>query len=52
MPREERHRRLVARHIEFGKSTEQAEAWVRDVDEPNAERIDKSATRPIWSSPF
>lgn len=42
VPREERRRRLIARHIEFGKSPEQAEAWVRDVDEPNAERIEKS----------
>ncbi|SEH48849.1 hypothetical protein SAMN04489835_0418 [Mycolicibacterium rutilum] len=35
----ERRRRLVARHIEFGKSPEQAEAWVDAVDEPNAERV-------------
>jgi pantothenate kinase len=41
VPREERHRRLVARHVEFGKSPAQAEAWVRDVDEPNAQRIEK-----------
>jgi pantothenate kinase len=41
VPQRERHRRLVARHIEFGKSTELAEAWVRDIDEPNAERIDR-----------
>ena len=39
--REERHRRLVARHVEFGKSPEQAEAWVNTVDEPNAERIER-----------
>jgi pantothenate kinase len=38
---EERHRRLVARHIQFGKSREQAEAWVRTVDEPNAARVEK-----------
>ena len=38
---EERRRRLIARHIEFGKSPEQAQAWVRDVDEPNAERIER-----------
>jgi pantothenate kinase len=44
-PREERRRRLVARHIEFGKSPEQAEAWVRDVDERNAERIEKARTK-------
>ncbi|MCV7278443.1 nucleoside/nucleotide kinase family protein [Mycolicibacterium flavescens] len=36
----ERRRRLIARHIEFGKSPDQAEAWVRAVDEPNAERIE------------
>jgi pantothenate kinase len=41
VPREERHRRLVARHIEFGKSPEDAEAWVREVDERNADRIEK-----------
>jgi pantothenate kinase len=41
VPRAERHRRLVARHVEFGKSPAAAEAWVRAVDEPNAERIEK-----------
>ena len=41
VPSQERHHRLVARHIEFGKSPEQAEAWVRDIDERNAERIEK-----------
>lgn len=40
VPRQRRHRRLVARHIEFGKSPGQAEAWVYDVDEPNGERIE------------
>ena len=39
-PPEERRRRLVARHIEFGKSPEAAQAWVRDVDEPNVRRIE------------
>jgi pantothenate kinase len=39
--RDERRRRLVARHVEFGKSPAQAEAWVRAVDEPNADRIEK-----------
>jgi pantothenate kinase len=38
----ERRRRLIARHIEFGKSPERAQAWVRDVDEPNAVRIDRA----------
>ncbi|MGZ6780776.1 MAG: nucleoside/nucleotide kinase family protein [Mycobacterium sp.] len=44
VPPAERRRRLIARHIEFGKSPEQAEAWVRDVDEPNAARIEKRRT--------
>jgi pantothenate kinase len=42
---EERHRRLVARHVEFGKSPDQAEAWVRAVDEPNAARIETARHR-------
>ena len=42
---EECRRRLVARHIEFGKSPQEARAWVREVDERNAERIEKVRTR-------
>lgn len=38
--RGERRRRLVKRHTQFGKTTEQAQAWVRAVDEPNADRIE------------
>jgi pantothenate kinase len=38
---EERRRRLIARHIEFGRSPEQAQAWLRAVDDPNAERIER-----------
>jgi pantothenate kinase len=37
---DERRRRLVARHVAFGKSPAQAEAWVRDVDDDNAARIE------------
>lgn len=37
---DERRRRLIARHIEFGKSPRDAQAWVRDIDEPNADRIE------------
>ena len=37
---EERRRRLVARHQQFGKPAEQAAAWVAEVDEPNANRIE------------
>jgi pantothenate kinase len=42
VPRDERHRRLVARHVEFGKSPDEAEAWVRSVDEANADRIENA----------
>ena len=38
-----RRRRLVERHIRFGKSPLEAERWVREVDEPNADRVE--ATR-------
>ncbi len=31
--------RLVTRHIEHGRTAAQAEAWVADVDEPNAQLI-------------
>lgn len=39
-----RLQRLVARHVEFGKTPEQARAWVRDVDQPNAALVDAAAT--------
>jgi pantothenate kinase len=39
----ERRRRLVARHVEFGKEPDEAEAWVARVDEANARLI--AATR-------
>ena len=34
-----RHSRLVERHIRFGKEPNHAEAWVFEVDEPNARLI-------------
>lgn len=37
--------RLVARHVEHGRSPEQAEAWVRNVDEPNARLIRSTRSR-------
>ncbi|MFK4101933.1 nucleoside/nucleotide kinase family protein [Streptomyces sp. NPDC019531] len=40
---DERVRRLVARHEEFGKTHEEAVAWVRRSDQPNAELV--AATR-------
>lgn len=41
---DERQRRLVTRHVHFGKTPDEAEAWVAAVDEDNARRI--LATRP------
>ncbi len=38
-PDEQRHRWLVARHVQFGKDLEAARAWVASVDEPNAVHI-------------
>lgn len=34
-----RRERLMARHVEFGKSPEEARAWVDRVDEPNARLV-------------
>ena len=39
-----RRERLVERHVRFGKTRPAAEAWVRDVDEPNAVLV--TASRP------
>jgi pantothenate kinase len=40
-----RRERLVARHVDFGKTPEEARAWVAAVDEPNALLIAGSAAR-------
>ena len=37
--------RLVARHVEFGKSPEEARAWVERVDQPNARLVEAAAER-------
>ncbi|MBS1906964.1 MAG: nucleoside/nucleotide kinase family protein [Actinobacteria bacterium] len=39
VPQDLRRARLIARHVAFGKTPAEAEAWVAAVDEPNAERI-------------
>ena len=38
-----RLRRLVERHIRFGKTPDDARRWVRDVDEPNARLIESAS---------
>ena len=40
-----RRERLVARHVEFGKSPAEAEAWVTRVDDANAALIEAAAHR-------
>jgi pantothenate kinase len=35
--------RLVARHVEFGKSPDAAQAWVAHTDEPNADLVSPTA---------
>lgn len=40
-----RRERLVARHIEFGKSPDAAAEWVARVDEPNALVVEAAAAR-------
>lgn len=49
-----RLQRLTARHIQFGRSREQAQQWVAQTDEPNARRIEACAHRAqrtvVWDS--
>jgi pantothenate kinase len=40
-----RQERLAARHVQFGRTHEQALAWIAQTDEPNARRIEASAHR-------
>jgi pantothenate kinase len=35
--------RLVARHVEFGKSPDAAQAWVARTDQPNADLVSPTA---------
>lgn len=45
VPAELRLERLAARHMQFGRTREQALAWIAQTDEPNARRIEASARR-------
>ena len=40
-----RRGRLVARHVAFGKTAAEAEAWVARVDDPNARLVEAGAAR-------
>ena len=39
--RPSRLERLLARHVEFGKSPAEARAWMAAVDEPNARLVER-----------
>jgi len=45
---EVRHARLLARHMQFGRSREEALAWMAQTDEPNAKRIEAAKHRADW----
>jgi pantothenate kinase len=44
-PEDERLRRLIARHVEFGKPPDQAHEWVHRSDEANARLIEATQGR-------
>lgn len=43
-----RESRLLARHVQFGKSHDQALVWITTTDAPNALKIAKTATQAHW----
>lgn len=45
LPQDVRRRRLLARHVAFGKDPAAAEAWVSRVDDPNAVLVEAAAGR-------
>jgi pantothenate kinase len=45
---DERHRRLLGRHMQFGRSEQDARAWIASSDEPNARRIAQTRHRADW----
>ncbi|WP_031468571.1 nucleoside/nucleotide kinase family protein [Sciscionella sediminilitoris] len=45
VPEDRRTGRLLARHMRFGRTREQAERWVSRVDGPNAALIERTARR-------
>lgn len=43
--RDLRMQRLVDRHVRFGKTPDEATSWVMNVDEPNAQIVERSKSR-------
>jgi len=47
-----RQARLLARHMQFGRTQRQALDWIVSTDEPNAMRIAKTRRHPGWCVPW
>ena len=43
-----RRARLLARHVQFGRTVDDARAWIKNTDEPNAKRIAATQARADW----
>lgn len=52
VPEALRHARLLARHMHFGRSRDEALAWIASTDEPNAVRIAKCRGRADVQVPW
>ncbi len=48
----QQHRQLLARHMRYGRSREQALAWIEATDAPNARRILATAGRADYRVPW
>lgn len=47
-----RHERLLARHMQFGRSRQAALDWIAQTDQPNAVRIAQHRDRADWHLPW
>ena len=52
VPQALRHERLLSRHMQFGRSREQALSWIASTDEPNAVRIAQTRQRADLQVPW
>ncbi len=52
VPDDVRHARLLARHMQFGRTRDEALAWIAHTDEPNAVRIAQTRQRASLCVPW
>ena len=52
VPEDVRHARLLSRHMHFGRSRDDALAWIASTDEPNAVRIAQCRSRADVQVPW